>query len=307
MEITIENPFDSDNICITGDFTKWEKIPLKRGGLFQFKIIRDKQFYDFNYYINDIRQIYNEMPSHINKERGELTYYIEIIDNHYCKKYLKQCINMGNKYAHCRLGNYYRDYMCYAKMKEQYLIGIEKGDISAAYELGIFYELHNEDNKSQSAIKYLSFAADGGHLKALFKLVEYCKNHKDDSTEIIITKYLLKALNNGIIIAAYDLGEYYYEKKDYDNALKYWLIGRDNNELNSIYAISNYYNTVEKNIQIAKKYLIMAINHSQSQQLLYTYAKKFKLNIEVMTDDELRNNILTIIKKESPALLNPLK
>jgi len=106
------------------------------------------------------------------------------------KKYYTMAIEKGNIIAMNNLGLYYKDIeQNYDEMKKYYLMAIEKGENIAMSNLGHYYQTIEENYDEMK--KYYLMAIEKGHNGAKKKLLEY---YKDNMNNININD-VIKILN----------------------------------------------------------------------------------------------------------------
>ncbi len=73
-------------------------------------------------------------------------------------------------------------------------------------------------------------------------------------------KYYLMAIKLGHSDSMFNLGYYYKEiEKDYDQMKKYYLMAIELGDSDSMFNLGNYYKEIEKDYEQMKKYYLMAI------------------------------------------------
>ena len=92
------------------------------------------------------------------------------------------------------------------------------------------------------------------------------------------------AIDNGISSAMASLGNYYYQiEKNYESAVKYYLMAISQENHVAMNNLGNYYYEVEKNYELAKKYYLMAIDKDSADSmfnlghLYYKIEKNYEL------------------------------
>ncbi len=139
-------------------------------------------------------------------------------------------------------------------MKTYFLVAIKQGNELAMYELGNYFS--SIENNHTKMIKYYKMASDNGNAIASFRLAKHYSDYDINYKEMC--KYYTITIENGIKYA--DLKE--NEEKN-----------KNENEKENIYfdfatlAISHlvyYYNFIEKNETMMKKYHIMAYQYEST-------------------------------------------
>lgn len=111
-------------------------------------------------------------------------------------KYLLDAIKFGSTDAPNDLANYYYDIVKdIDKAIMYYLIGIERNNEYAAYNLGNHYQSSND---TENMLKYWKMAVDLNHEKALLNLINYYKNKNDYHNALFYSKQLLSKYPNDI-------------------------------------------------------------------------------------------------------------
>ena len=114
------------------------------------------------------------------------------------------------------------------------------------------------------------------------KQISTCRQTIQSDNKII--NYLID-IENDNIDAMQELGSYYrYEKKDYKEMKKYYLMAINRGHLYSMNCIASYYYTIEQNYEEMKKYYFMAIDkgYTKSMYNLACYYKDIEKNYKEM-------------------------
>lgn len=163
-----------------------------------------------------------------------------------------------------------------------YQIAIKKGNNIAPINLGLYYEKHENYYEAR---KYYKMGAINGNIYSMVYLAAYYnKTKKYDKME----DYCLRIINKDTNICNTDiietLADYYYDiKKNYDQAVKYYLlIIKEGKEKGYMFSILGYYYYVVKiNIKKAKQYLMMGLEKNDSCSIIslgYYYLNKKKID-----------------------------
>lgn len=86
----------------------------------------------------------------------------------------------------------------------------------------------------------------------------------DDKNEEIIVKCFLIAYEQNYIPALQSLALHYEKTKNYDSMIKYLLLSIDKNIFSSARILGMHYKDIEKNYELAEKYLSIAYNNDES-------------------------------------------
>ena len=153
------------------------------------------------------------------------------------------------------IGNYFNDIKHdYVKMKEYYLMAIDKECVVAMYNLAVYYEFTEQDYDKMK--KYYLMAIKYGSSDSMFALGYYYFEKKDYDK---MKEYLLMAIKWGNSNAMYCLGEYYqYTEINYEKMKEYYLMAIEFGNLNTVSNLCDYYKYI-KDYNNAKKYYLMAI------------------------------------------------
>jgi len=195
----------------------------------------------------------------------------------------KQHMKIKNAYHRaCKTGNidatfkygYYYQYIDidYVKMKKYYKIAIKNKHDEAALHLGLYYD--SIEKKYDLAKKCYLFAIAHCNIDALYHLgrifqlegnhTQMIKYYEDViSFEIREDSKTKKFIEHPQSLAMFQLGSYYCEIKQYDLMKKYYtmLIKNDRyNALTAAYNLGLYYETIEIDYTLMKKYYEKAID-----------------------------------------------
>ena len=146
-----------------------------------------------------------------------------------------------------------------------------RGNDRGLYSLGIFYEQKKEFTK---AYKFYKELADKSDPSGIFKVAWAHENGKGVPKNLEISfKYLKKLVEYGNPEYQGILGNYYLYgwsvQQDIKEAIKWFKIAGRQNEVKFLYFLGDCYRKskegVEKNLEMAKKYLIQAGNMKEAQ------------------------------------------
>ena len=139
------------------------------------------------------------------------------------KEYFLMAIEKGHSDAMNNLGNYYKNIeKDYNKMKEYYLMAIKKGNSHAMNNLGYQYQYIEKNNAL--ALKYYYMAMKQGNVQAMLNLGNLFTDNEKKK------KYFLMAFehdkNNPIVL--YNLAFHYREiEKNYEESKKYHVMAAE--------------------------------------------------------------------------------
>jgi len=200
---------------------------------------------------------------------------------------------------------YYMDNLDHYQTKDYFLQAIEKNNIDAMNNMAIYYHYIKDITTEQpilediplayeNAVKYYKMAIDNGDFLANARLAEFY-NYNDSDYELML-KYYLIAIENNDKTSMYNLAEYYKYKNNYDDMLKYYIMGE------YYYDIAMFY--YKRNNERMELYLIEGIKKDckYSYELLQTYFNNNKLNIynfliKINMVNDLITNILKNLEK----------
>jgi hypothetical protein len=136
--------------------------------------------------------------------------------------------NVGNrKYTHRSTGSSRVDYSRY---NDGLVLAAENGDVKACHCLGHLYDQQYGYNgvipDKEMAVKWYTFAADGGDYCAQIDLVFHCLDWPKKS---IALERVKKYAESGNVYMQSSLGGYYMNKFNYQDALR-WLRMAANND-----------------------------------------------------------------------------
>jgi TPR repeat protein len=142
-------------------------------------------------------------------------------------------------------------------------------------------------------------AIENGNSTAMNNLGDYYVDIEKNYDEAI--KYYLMAIENGNSDAMNNLG-YYYENYEinYDKAEKYYLMAIENDNSTAMVNLGNYYQNVAKNYDLMMKYYLLAIENGNSDamnNLGYYY-----VNIEKNYDEAIKYYLMAIKNGNNDAL-----
>jgi TPR repeat protein/DNA-binding HxlR family transcriptional regulator len=191
--------------------------------------------------------------------------------------------------------------ICYQMSKDfpnaekHYLLGVEKGDLEALFNLAVLYI---NQGKYTDAEKYYLLAIEKGLVSALNNLaILYINQGKNTEAE----KYLLLAIEKGDVDALINLAWFYYSQKKYTDAEKYLLLAIEKGDVDALINLAMLYDNQKKYID-AEKYYLLAIEKGNIGALF---------NLALLYEDQEKYNdaekyYLMAIEKEHVYALNNL-
>jgi TPR repeat protein len=190
-----------------------------------------------------------------------------------------------------------------ALIEKYYLIAFRKGNVYCMRQLACFYSLFkNETLSKEEQIKlmkkyYLMAIKSGDNISA-YNLGCYFYNNKENGyyNEILIKRFFEIAFERGMFKAYYLLGRFYQNRNNsnmetsmtdeekFELMKKYYLLAIEKDEVESMFALGDYYRTNKENgnynFKLMKKYYKMAIekNHTNAMSNLGLYYQCNKEN-----------------------------
>jgi tetratricopeptide (TPR) repeat protein len=132
----------------------------------------------------------------------------------------------------------------YELMKKYYLMAIDKGNLKAMFNLGLYYHFIEKDYEMMK--KYYLMATERGDSDAMCNLANYYYSIEKDYK--LMKKYYLMAINKNHTNSMYNLALYYKEiEKDYGLMKKYYLMVIDKGDSDGMYRLGLYYKNIENN------------------------------------------------------------
>ena len=155
-------------------------------------------------------------------------YYYDFENNwDLMKKYYLMAIDLNNTDAMNTMGNYYQYVeINYDLMKKYYLMSIKNDNQIAMYSLGLYYK---HKKKYDLMMKYYSMMQQSKDICWCYKM------------------------------AMYDVAIYYQNIKEYDLMKTHFMISINCGNIYAMRGLAMYYETIEKNYNLMKKYDFMAI------------------------------------------------
>ena len=159
--------------------------------------------------------------------------------------------------------------------EECYKKSIERGDISALYNLGLFYHRRQEFDLAE---KYYLQGVNEGSVDSMYNLALLYENRQDFD---LAKEYYLMAANAEDVKAIYNLALLYHDKQEIQLAEKYYLIAIDKENIEAMFNLALLY-WEDKKTELAEKYYLLAIDKGCSPAmynlaLLYSNRGEFSL------------------------------
>ncbi len=161
------------------------------------------------------------------------------------------------------------------KAEKYYLLAVEKGEVGATNNLGVFYKIKNNFEYSE---KYYLMAVEKGHVDAMYNLANLYKNqNKFEQSE----KYYLMAIGHGHVAAISNLAGLYKSKNMFKMSEKYYLMAVEKRYAEAEFNLANFYRE-QNNFEASEKYYLMAVEKGNLRGMnnlanLYVFLKEFKL------------------------------
>ena len=217
---------------------------------------------------------------------------------------LKEKASIGNEEAIISLSNYYlqnrREDMAYLTAQKLEFISSKKGYkyIASFYMKGIGTDINLKKAKSLYSKSLALGDIDSGiskdHIPSIKLLASlYSKGEiveKDDDKVIDLLK---KAIELGDKSSAESLAKLYYAKADYEKAFKYFSIGADLKNLDSIYHLGLCYAKglgVKQDFNLARKYYEIGANLFEPR-CLYNLSLYYRNGTTISKNVELANKL----------------
>ena len=182
-----------------------------------------------------------------------------------------------------------------------YKKGYELGDYSCGYNLAL---IHHRNKEYIDSLSYLINGTENNHIPSIKLLANMYLNGEGviKNNDIAINLYK-KAIELGDISSIDLLARIYYSLGDYSNSFKYFSLGADHDDLDSIYHLGLSYAKglgVKQDFVRAKKYYEIGANHLEPR-CLYNLSIYYRKGIVVPQNEDLAN------KLEAQAIKNGFK
>jgi TPR repeat protein len=230
--------------------------------IFNGKFYNNNTSYDYMtlYYIGQYYQYiqinYSMMEKYywmsIDKANITVKYILLYIENYDILKNQLEINQHCSNIMNC-LGSYYMNIeKDYIKMKQYYMMAIEKGNTNSMNNIASYYMNIEKDYNMMET--YYKMSIKKGNIDALNKLGLYYMHIKDYEN---MKKYLLLAIEKGNIDATSKLGSYYLHIKDYVNMKKYYTLAIVKGNIHAMNRLGSYYQYIEKDYKMMEKYYTM--------------------------------------------------
>ncbi len=196
-----------------------------------------------------------EIAKTIENEEDGIKFFILGILYKDQKKYTKaetyylKAIEKGHISASYNLANLYINQQKYNEAENYYLKAIEKGVINALYNLAKLY--YNQQKYAEAETYYLK-AIEKGHIGALNNLAILYKNQQKIAEA---ETYYLKAIEKGHISALYNLANLYINQQKYNEAENYYLKAIEKGHIGALNNLANLYYFQQKYSEAETYYL----------------------------------------------------
>lgn len=261
VQFYFQNFYESDNVYIQKYKSK-RKIKLYKNKCVGINFKDNVTYY--NYIVDDI-ETYNKMdPIYINSDGKIMNYIItemtipqtlvsiNILYSYIQHKYIVFDESIYDSPANISTFN-------------TYLYMIENGHIDAMLDMGEYYDIEGDDNKSTY---YYNMAIQKGSTRALIALGD--SYYLADNYSMAVDYYNQAAIKNDVD-AIMRLGKYYEENREYKLMKKYYLqaIKLSNNRDAYVYLAKYYYN--KHKYYKMKKYLFNSISILNKYKYAFGY------------------------------------
>jgi uncharacterized protein len=193
-------------------------------------------------------------------------YYVCKKDYDNAEKYFLMGIEQKDLPCMNSLGYYY----CYVRndytnAKKYWLVGVANGCTSSMQNLGTFY--HKIMKNDEKALRYWLKGIEYGDNDAHIKMGSYYCDKKDfDNAK----KYFMEGIEKANIYSMITLGNMYlYHLDDEENAIKYYVMAMENGNMLKMTEIIKYYLIKKKDYDTSKKYLLMGIDKGDHNAMYY--------------------------------------
>ncbi|MEY3880471.1 MAG: hypothetical protein RIQ94_1267 [Pseudomonadota bacterium] len=209
-----------------------------------------------------------------NKLMNELSFsdkdiYQQAIDFYETKNH-QQAINLflqikqKDEEIFFRLGYSYSEIKDYVQAKENYLIAIDKGSMSAMNNIAVLYGY--TENNFYLAEKYFLMAIKKGAINAMDSLAYLYANQ--EKNYILAIKYYLMAINKGYVNAMFNLACLYDEqKRDFALIKRFYLMAIEKGDVRAMTKLGFLYQNRKKNNTLAIKYYRMAVEKGDAEAM----------------------------------------
>jgi len=145
----------------------------------------------------------------------------------------------------------------------------------------------NQKTKINEMKNYYHQAIELGSTKAMNQLAYYYRKEEINPNEM--KKLYLKAIQRNDIESMYDIADYYFETEQYDLMKKCAHKAIRHGSKDAMFALGLYYELIERDFKMIKRYYIMAIEHgySSDRPIFLKFKenfKKYKKQVELEMD-----------------------
>jgi TPR repeat protein len=176
--------------------------------------------------------------------------------NEIVEDYLKK-VKEGERDPVDNFTDHYKIPKKFNKLQKYYLSEIEKGNRDAMFNLGLYHEKINEDEKEM--VKYFLMFI-GGETEDVEKYIQL----KDQGEK---EEYCLIALERTPVGMYFKLGKFFEKEENYDKMKKYYESSAQYGNYMAMTNLGHYYHFKEKNGDETKKWYQMAINYGSDKAL----------------------------------------
>lgn len=177
------------------------------------------------------------------------------------------------------------------KAKKFFAKAYQLGDIDSGYNLALIL---NKENRHEEMIDYLTTGVSVNHIPSIKLLAGlYLNGNGISKSEDIAINLLLKAIELGDLEVSDKLALLFYKQRKYDDAFKYFQIGADNKNTDSIYHLALCYAKglgTKQDFVMARQYYQMGANLSEPR-CLYNLALYYRQGIGVEPNLELAEKL----------------
>ena len=177
------------------------------------------------------------------------------------------------------------------KAKELYQKSFDLGEISSGYNLALLY-LKEKDYVS--SFSYLSVGVENNHLASIRLLAKlYLTGEGVIKNQDIAVNLLNKAISLGDKKGIDELAKVYYQIGDYESSFKYFSLGVEHNDLDSIYHLALSYAKglgVKQDFDKAFKYYQLGANLNE-KRCLYNLSLYYRNGISVNKNEALADTL----------------
>jgi TPR repeat protein len=170
-------------------------------------------------------------------------------------------------------------------MKKYYLMAINKGNVKAMYNLGLYYQVKEYDSYLMQ--HYYKMAIDRNHIESMYQLGYYYYNNVKIYKDFILDFYHDNNGQYGLIHNPHILNQtqdYLYSTNvNLQNMFKYLFMAIEEGSDKAMYTLGEYYEMIT-NYMLMKKYFLMSykyvlINYTNNiQKINNIYLKPIYLN-----------------------------